>query len=69
MKPMNEITSLITENKAESELDESDQNLIYFYWLINDFFNVHKQHENCTKEQLRQYILSNEIVNYLDDLL
>ena len=49
MKPMDEITALLNDNKPEAELDESDQNLLYFYKLINDFFNVHKQHQNCTK--------------------
>ncbi len=50
MKPMEEIETLIASIDKESELSSDDQNLLYFYRLINDFFNVHKQHQNCTKQ-------------------
>lgn len=69
MKPMDEINALIQSIEKESELSSDDQNLLYFYRLINDFFNIHKQHQNCTKEQLKDYVTTSEIVNYLDKLL
>ncbi len=69
MKPMDEINVLINSEEKESELDEGDQNLLYFYWLIKDFFIHHKEKTVCNKSELKDYILSNEIVNYLDELL
>lgn len=69
MKPMDEIVALINNEAKESELDEGDQNLLYFYRLIKDFFLHHKQKTVCNKAELKDYIMTNEIVTYLDDLL
>jgi hypothetical protein len=69
MKAMDEIVTLINNEAKESELDEGDQNLLYFYRLIKDFFVHHKQKTVCTKTELKEYIMTNEIVTYLDELL
>lgn len=69
MKPMDEIQALINSEEKESELEEGDQNLLYFYRLIKDFFIQHKEKSVCNKNELKEYIMTNEIVTYLDELL
>lgn len=39
MKPFEELNQVLSPEKKHDDLDEEGQNLVYFYHLINQFFD------------------------------
>ncbi len=66
---MEGIESIILKENEIDSLDQDQQNLLYFYHLIKQFFTHHVTKTELSKEELINYVKNNEIVDYLEKTL